>query len=566
MVTMVIAMRERQMNSERIVALVGGEGAPNAEIFQRTPSKEPTHLPDNSAPKGPQIVKRWGPGVPLYLLIISIFFLNGCGLHLHRPEDAKLAQAASVAFNDAKLAEALKAEFDAAAEILNEEVGAIQRHSNARRDRLTSAIIGGSTNETSWKLLTDYSNNRLMDLLGEMPSGTNWGNIKKVLDAQNDLYDKFITLRGDYLMYEGIRTSQDPRLDGIGGRLTAEDEGKLADPAKSQYKSYLGQLRKYEDLKKEAHISNFKSGRVGTILRLRQAQEDNLLKANQAATELKSLLQSVTKKRDDEIAKANSHGKSLDEISEALQKAEKQADDAKKIFKTVLDGPSSDLEGLHKKLIATEEIRGQIAELLTAAADAVAGKPPKQPSPANSQKAKLLASVTAIRAGVDGATYPRISDLLLESERLRIEIDRLHGLIALEEERKTLFDLQLTALGQEIKALYRVLQHIASTKPSGVLAEEQSVKTQEAAVTSLMYLVESWSSGRTPAEVIDFLISGIDHRAALHNSSSAFAQWANLIGVPLSKLAAYHESGIKSSDLANLINAAGLSAIAGGVF
>lgn len=563
MVAIVIAMTERQMNSERIVALGGGEGASNAETFQRTPSKELVHLPDDSAPMGPQIVKRWGPGVSLYLLIISIFFLNGCGLHLHRPEDVKLAQAASVAFNDAKLTEALKAEFDAAAEMLNEEIGAIQRHSNARRDRLTSAIIGGSTNETSWKLLTNYSNNRLMDLLGEMPSGTNFGNIKKVLDAQNDLYNKFITLRGEYFAYEGMSTL---RLKRIGARLTAEDEGKLADLEKTQYKLYLTQLQKYEALEKEASISNFTKGRVGAILELRNAQEKSLQKANKSATELKTLLQSVTKKRDDEIAKANSHGKSLDEISKAFQEAAKRADDPKNIFKTVLDGPSSDLEGLHKKLIATEEIRGQIVELLTAAADAVTGKPPKQPSAQNSQKAQFLASVTAIRAGVDGAAYPRISDLLLESERLRIEIDRLQGLIALEEERKTLFDLQLTALGQEIKALSRVLQQIASTNPSGVLAEEQSVKTQEAAVTALMYLAESWSSGRTPAEVIDFLISGIDHRAALHNSSSAFAQWANLIGVPLSKLAAYHESGIKSGDLANLINAAGLSAIAGGVF
>lgn len=502
----------------------------------------------------------------LLSLLVLCLVVNGCGLHLHRPEDAKLAQAASAAFTDAKLTEALKTEFDNAAAILNEEVAAIQRHSNARRDRLISAIIGGATNETFWKILTDYSNNRLMDLLGEMPSGKNWENIKKVLDAQNALYNKFVTLRGDYLAYEVIRTSQDPSLNRIGARLTAEDEGKLAEPVKTQYNLYLAPLQKYKALEKEASISNFTKGTVGTILGLRKTQEENLRKANDAAKQLKTDFESVTKKRDDKIAEANSPGKSLDQISKALQEAANQAADAKSTLKKALDGPSSNLEGLHKKLIATEEIRGQIAELLTAAADAVAGKKPKQPSAENSQKAKFLASVTAIRAGVDGAAYPRISDLLLESERLRIETDRLQGLIALEEERKTLFDLQLTALGQEITALYRVLQQIASTTPSGVLAEEQSVKTQEAAVTSLLYLAEAWSSGRTPAEVIGFLISGIDHRAALHNSSSSFAQWANLIGVPLSKLVAYHESGIKSGDLANLINAAGLSAIAGGVY
>jgi hypothetical protein len=61
-------------------------------------------------------------------------------------------------------------------------------------------------------------------------------------------------------------------------------------------------------------------------------------------------------------------------------------------------------------------------------------------------------------------------------------------------------------------------------------------------------------------------MAGIDHRSALENSSAAFAQWANLIGVPLSQLVAYHQSGIKSEDLANLINAAGFGAIAGGLY
>jgi hypothetical protein len=195
-------------------------------------------------------------------------------------------------------------------------------------------------------------------------------------------------------------------------------------------------------------------------------------------------------------------------------------------------------------------------------ADAIGGK---KPPPGDSERIKLLASVTAIRAVIDGAAYPRVSDLILESERLRIELDRLRGLIALEEERKTLLDLQTTALSREIFALTRARVRVTDAKASGPLAAEQDGPKQEAAADALAYIAESWSIGRTPAEEIDFLLLGIDHHAALENSSAAFAQWSNLIGVPLSQLVAYHESGIKSEDLANLINAAGLSAIAAGV-
>ena len=256
-------------------------------------------------------------------------------------------------------------------------------------------------------------------------------------------------------------------------------------------------------------------------------------------------------------------GKKADEISKALKEAADKTDAAKQILQGLLDAASDrGLTGAQEKITAVEEIRKQIAELLPVAADAVAGT---KPPPGDSEKIKLLASLTAIRAGIDGAAYPRVSDLILESERLRIELDRLRGLIALEEERKTLLDLQLTALSREIVALRRAKQRAEKARPWGVLALEQNVSRQEAAADALAYTAESWSVGRTPAEEIDFLIFGIDHRAALENSSAAFAQWSNLIGVPLSQLVAYHESGIRSEDSANLINAAGLSAIAAGV-
>src|SRR5262249_37199409 len=65
--------------------------------------------------------------------VMAMLFATGCGIHLHNAEDAELAKTASTTFGEAKLTEAVKAEFDANAAILKEEVVAVQRQSIARR-------------------------------------------------------------------------------------------------------------------------------------------------------------------------------------------------------------------------------------------------------------------------------------------------------------------------------------------------------------------------------------------------------------------------------------------------
>src|SRR6478736_6109686 len=82
-----------------------------------------------------------------FIIPILIFHLSGCGIHFHSPEDAKVAQSAVDAFKDAKLNETVIAEFAASAEILTQEIAAIRRQSNARRDQWLAAFIGGQTKE-----------------------------------------------------------------------------------------------------------------------------------------------------------------------------------------------------------------------------------------------------------------------------------------------------------------------------------------------------------------------------------------------------------------------------------
>lgn len=490
-----------------------------------------------------------------HVILIINFLLTGCGTHLHRPDDAQLARTASIAFKDVKLEASIKMELIAASEILDSEIAAIRRQSNARRDRVLSAVIGEEKSGDAWNNLINYTRSRLEELLGtEIQSN----DLDLWLASQNNTGQRYETVRQSYLQYDQNRKHDDPRIIRIGTLLSEQDANNLQDPLKTIYSAYLESLDKYNITRKNSATPPTTQGIIGGIVASRNAQEKKLSDASDAARIVKTELDKIKTERNEKIIESQTPGKKADEISKALKEITDKTDKMISILESLLRTANDGLSGVQKKIIALEEIREQVTEILPRVADAVAGQ---TPPPEDSEKIKILESITAIRKGIGGIAYPRISDLILESERLRIELERLRGLIALEEERKIMLNLQLTALGREINSLRYAEQRVKSAKAAKTKAEMQALT-----IESFAYLAESWSNGRTSAEEIDFLIAGIDHRAALKNSAAALAQWSNLIGVPLSQLVAYHESGIRSEDLANLISAAGFSAIAPGLY
>ena len=186
-----------------------------------------------------------------FVLMVAVIFVTGCGVHLHRPEDAQLARTASTAFKDAKLPDAVKAEFDAAVEMLNDEIAVVRRQSNARRDRLISAIIGGTTQEDSWNRIVDYADRRLVVLLGPQPAGGDWPGLTDWIAARENTYHRFDTVRQAYLVYEQRRTPTDPRIARIGARLSNNKESALQGSIKTIYRQYTEALTKYDAETKE---------------------------------------------------------------------------------------------------------------------------------------------------------------------------------------------------------------------------------------------------------------------------------------------------------------------------
>ena len=82
---------------------------------------------------------------------------------------------------------------------------------------------------------------------------------------------------------------------------------------------------------------------------------------------------------------------------------------------------------------------------------------------------------------------------------------------------------------------------------------------------ALINYANSWTLGRLGEREIQKRLIAQRHSASLESSVNALRQWENLIGVPLGQLVMLHGSGITTEEIAALINALGLGAIAVGV-
>jgi hypothetical protein len=75
-------------------------------------------------------------------------------------------------------------------------------------------------------------------------------------------------------------------------------------------------------------------------------------------------------------------------------------------------------------------------------------------------------------------------------------------------------------------------------------------------------VANAWTLGRAEYEKLEYQLIGQAHEGALDNSEIALAQADALIRIPLEQVAKAYASGVRPEDLANLIRALGLSAIA----
>ena len=161
--------------------------------------------------------------------------------------------------------------------------------------------------------------------------------------------------------------------------------------------------------------------------------------------------------------------------------------------------------------------------------------------------------------------YPQLTAMVLENERLRIQIVGLQQQAVNAQERLALMERQVESMFNEAQWLVQtnLAQDAISqdcTLDTIHTTMKNKVECRELIVRTLLNYTNSWSVGRIMHEEIESQLIGMRHEAALVNSEIALAHWNNLIGIPLGQLVALYESGIKPTELAHLINAIGNAA------
>ncbi len=119
------------------------------------------------------------------------------GVHLYNAADDKTAAEASKSFKDANIPQSVAEERQREAIFLSRELAASDRLTDASRDAVLLAVLGGPQKEKSCDYLNEKINSRIADLVGSA-------------QEQPDLKQPLDSVEVSEELYNGLRSKSDP--------------------------------------------------------------------------------------------------------------------------------------------------------------------------------------------------------------------------------------------------------------------------------------------------------------------------------------------------------------------
>ena len=489
--------------------------------------------------------------------VIALLGIAGCaGTHLYRPIDDQHAQAAYKAFVDSDLKNSLVAERTSLVDFAKREQDVVRRDQLSLRDRNLVAFLAASNVKNSWEYLDTEISNRLKDLIdGATNSPANLSQeFESALKSMSNAQAKLDPARQTYLLASlGKVTLQCP-IPTKQRPTPAEPKLVIAiKPFDDLCNQYLEEKKKIDGLAGTTSVLGRANEQIHQIAEERAALDVSLAGAK---TNYKNALAQVQTASQTESGALESAAKTLkeklDKLDQPLDKSSALATD--RILNQL------NLKGRIEKL---KSEKAAIDDLLTSL------EQPQQ----DSAKAALTvaAALSSFEKAITTEKYPQVSALLLQSEHLRLESLALERKVDRADERVSLLQLKRSALIDEVVFLSHAQRALstyksrADCKRNKNLYEDYKTASQNCkslVAEALLGYANAQTLGRARQELIDYQLIAQRHEVLLDESESALAMTDNLIRVPLAQLSKLYASGIKSEDLANLIQALGLSAIA----
>lgn len=486
-------------------------------------------------------------------LMTSVLFLPGCAGLFNQPRLDKAKEAQS-AFLDAKLSESLDQERTHTAALHARELSVTERQGIAIRDAELLQIIDKNPAE-GHKILS----RRIRDRLDEL-GGTGARAIASKLDA---IAKQEQALDGRADAYRNSKTPDDPAPRCP---KDAQDANKLSQTkfsskaAEADWKDLQAECEALAKLRQELEAQNA-AGEYAEVLRALRTFDEERARIKAKVTEADEAFKAAKKTL--EAQRAANKPVDLKIVAEGLKK---QLDGI-----AVPDAQSLGLVGIDRlhaeaELKWLETQQTHIANLLAAAAASDGSVDVPQGIDDDLQIARVLPGIAAqLDAGL---RYPRLSALILQSEHLRLEADRLRNEIARTDQHIELLRSRRKLMNAETHYLSEARNKLTKCKDRDLAAETFAKLPDEcrnAFTSALIAYANAWTLGRIPASKIDWAVVQLHHDMSLDQSVSALAQWQNLIGVPLAALVKSYETGVKAEDIGRTLNAAGLGWIGLGV-
>jgi len=530
----------------------------------------------------------------ILLLAAVCLIVGGCsGLHIHQPGDFENAKSAQTHFNNAKLKETVTTERKRLATVLETELELVKRHTLARRDARLVYIIGEGESQKTWEFLEKDISDQIQDLGFTMEEfEQNIGNLSQLPVRVKDLA---FELQG----WERKR-NKNPNLPIL---TCSSKSGVPADSATLDVNLSQLETINYNDFKEacgeylklvvktgdEAKIAEIKAAKAEAENKIKEAKK--LYK--EARKEYATALNKQQASESDITNAATAYKEKIEafeNLGDALENSDKfkKAEGAFKALDLNLSGIMDDLKA-STEIARLEVAREQILAMLSAVVNADSEFKEDVQAPANTNEIiGVLATVgKALEKSRKGVT---VHSLQIEAELLKTDITAA-------ERRKAFFDKTLALLEEAQKAKIQEMLYLArmeqlrrqidgkkdksgnkiqkgcldSSKVNKGIARvfESSSGVDERCREKVFKLLVAysnvWTFGRVPQEQIDYRLIALHHDAALDVSELAFERWNTLLGVPIGQLVDLHATGIKPEDIATMINALGLGAIAIGV-
>jgi hypothetical protein len=547
-------------------------------------------------PGGVRVAER---GVRVLLVAVAALSVAACSLHLHSPENARRARAALQTYEQLRVDSVVTTGRSNMAELSRAQLETRQRVSEVLTKVDLANVIGPEPDGPGergtdvfgpgWGDLVAETHAVLgrYDLLTDTGAYTEAGLIASrairhraantlQLSNNRQIYRAFVE---DYQAANPAAGTQDTRCPAVLARVpgdTTVPPVPAGEPPRKweHYTRFIAplcrRLEQQEGVLREADGALRKDSEYQALAGQIATLESELAQSEAAARDLLQQYEAAKKRlaEAEREAARRTVAQQTAAVKAEVEAAQAKLDAALKDIETLVEGSQKFGELLQV------QIKTDLLETILTQARALGGDPDAAAARPTQQLLAAVRKYPDIAGRLRAAQVPPVNVLLLELAVQRLHYRRLQAGRDAKRDILTILRRQADAHADRAAAWIRVMDNVVLAREASVdlralpveaFASATPIGRQRIAEALIAYAVAKQSSEYT-LNALNAQLRDRYRAQSLELTEIAVGTWNDLIRAPLAEIVAYHEGGITSEELARLVNALGIMAIAVGVY